>query len=49
MKLTKKVLELKQSAGKFVLIKGDDVIDIFTSYEDALKEGYAKFQLPHSW
>ncbi|MFI5251208.1 MAG: hypothetical protein ACHQQQ_02145 [Bacteroidota bacterium] len=26
--------------GKFVLIKGDKVIDTFATYEDAIKEGY---------
>jgi hypothetical protein len=31
--------------GKFVLIHGDDVIDVYGTYEDAIKEGYAKFQL----
>jgi len=36
---------LKAQEGKFVLIKGDDVIDVFTSYEDAIKEGYQKFGL----
>lgn len=41
----KKLPELKQHEGKFVLIKGEDVIDTFTSYEDAIKEGYQKFGL----
>jgi len=36
---------LLDKQGKFVLIKGKDVIDTFDSYEDALKAGYAKFQL----
>lgn len=40
-----KLPELKAHAGKYVLIHGDDVIDTFSSYEDALKEGYAKFGL----
>jgi hypothetical protein len=31
--------------GKFVLIKGDKIIDLFVSYEDALKDGYSKFGL----
>ena len=26
--------------GKYVLIRGDKVLGTFTSYEDALKEGY---------
>jgi hypothetical protein len=37
--------ELKAQEGKYVLIQGDKVIDTFTSYEDAMKEGYAKFGL----
>lgn len=41
----KKLPELKQDEGKYVLIHGDEVIDTFTSYEDAIKEGYKKFQL----
>ena len=41
----KKLSELKQDEGKFALIHGDDVIDTFTSYEDAIKEGYKKFGL----
>lgn len=40
-----KLPELKESQGKFVLIHGSDVIDTYTSYEDAIKEGYAKFKL----
>jgi hypothetical protein len=36
---------LKQHEGKFVLIHGDQVIDTFTSYDDALKEGYKQFGL----
>ena len=40
-----KLPELKQSEGKFVLISGDKIIDTFTSYEDAIKEGYNKFGL----
>lgn len=40
-----KLPELKQHEGKFVLIHGDDVVDVFGAYEDALKQGYAKFKL----
>ncbi|MGH9385442.1 MAG: hypothetical protein ACRD2N_14265 [Vicinamibacterales bacterium] len=40
-----KLEELKAHAGKYVLIHGDDVIDMFDSYDDALKQGYAKFGL----
>ncbi len=35
-----KLPELRKDEGKFVLIRGDEVIDTFASYEDALKEGY---------
>lgn len=42
---TTKLPELKANAGKYVLIHGDDVVDVFGNYDDALKEGYAKFGL----
>jgi hypothetical protein len=41
----KKLPELKANEGKFVLIHGDDVVDMFSSYEDAIKAGYQKFSL----
>lgn len=34
---------LTESKGRFVLIKGTEVIETFKSYEDALSEGYKKF------
>lgn len=40
-----KLPELKEHEGKFVLIHGSDVIDTFSSYDDAIKEGYSKFGL----
>lgn len=40
-----KLPELVSNEGKFVLIHGDDVVDVFGTYEDAIKEGYAKFKL----
>lgn len=40
-----KLPELKQHEGKFVLIHEDEVVDTFTSYDDALKEGYKRFGL----
>lgn len=40
-----KLPELKQQEGKFVLIHDADVIDTFSSYDDALKEGYKRFGL----
>jgi len=40
-----KLPELQQEEGKFVLIFDSQVIDTFTSYEDAIKEGYKQFGL----
>ena len=40
-----KLSELTAQEGKYVLIQGDNIVDTYTSYEDAMKEGYAKFKL----
>lgn len=40
-----KLPELKADEGKFVLIHGEEVVDIFSSYEDAIKAGYSQFGL----
>lgn len=40
-----KLPELLADEGKFVLIHGDEVVDVFGTYEDAIKEGYGKFRL----
>ena len=40
-----KLPELKESEGKFVLIQGDTVVNVYTSYEDAVKDGYKQFGL----
>jgi hypothetical protein len=40
-----KLPELKAHEGKFVLIQGETVVDVFSSYDDAIKQGYAKFKL----
>lgn len=40
-----KLPEWKEHEGKFVLIHGTDVIEFFSSYEDAIKVGYDKFKL----
>lgn len=40
-----KLPELKENEGKFVLIRGDIVVDFFSSYEDAMKRGYKEFGL----
>jgi hypothetical protein len=41
----KKLPELTAQAGKFALIHGSDLVDVFGAYEDALKAGYSKFGL----
>ena len=35
---------LGQDRGKYVLIKGDRVVDVFSSLDDALKQGYELFE-----
>jgi hypothetical protein len=35
--------DLKAHEGKFVLIQGEIVVDTYSSYDDALKEGYKRF------
>lgn len=40
-----KLPELKENEGKFVLIHGDEVVDIFSTYDDAIKAGYQQFAL----
>ena len=40
-----KLPELKANEGKFVLIHGEEVVDVYTSYEDAVKEAYKRFGL----
>ena len=40
-----KLPELLINEGKFVLIHDDEVVNVYDSYEDAIKEGYAKFGL----
>ena len=34
---------LAKGEGKFALIKGEAIVDVFSSYEDALKEGLKRF------
>ncbi|MGA3188155.1 MAG: hypothetical protein ABSF22_13700 [Bryobacteraceae bacterium] len=34
-----------EGEGKYALIHDDDLVDVFGTYEDAIKQGYAKFQL----
>lgn len=40
-----KLPELMDREGKFVIVRGPDIVDVYTSYEDALKAGYEKFRL----
>ena len=37
--------EWREHEGQFVLIHGADVIEFFSTYEDAIKVGYDKFKL----
>jgi len=42
----RKLPELKaEHEGKFALVHGDELVDVFTSYEDAIKAGYSRFGL----
>jgi hypothetical protein len=34
---------LKNNEGKFVLVHGDKIVDLFSTYEDAIKAGYQQF------
>jgi hypothetical protein len=38
-----KLPELKGHEGKFALIHGEELVDTYSSYEDAMKEGYSKY------
>lgn len=40
-----KLPTMKEQEGKFVLIRGENVIDFFSTYEDAIKAGYQQFKL----
>ena len=40
-----KLPELLQHEGKYVVIFGTSVVDIFATYEDALRHGYRRFGL----
>jgi len=41
----RKLPELLNEQGKYVLVAGDDLIGVFGTYEDALKQGYNLFGL----
>lgn len=36
---------LTQQEGKYVLIHGEEIVDFFSTYEDAIKSGYQKYKL----
>ena len=40
-----KLPELASDEGKFVLIHAGAVVSVYTSYEDAIQEGYSRFRL----
>jgi hypothetical protein len=40
-----KLPELLADEGKYVLIQDEHVIDVYGTYEDAIKAGYEKFKL----
>lgn len=40
----RKLPQLKNSEGKFILVHGDDA-DVFAAYEDALRAGYQRYGL----
>lgn len=40
-----KLPELKAHEGKFVLIQGEKIVGFYTTYDDALTEGYKQFSL----
>lgn len=40
-----KLPELKAHEGKFALIRGEEIVDFFSTYEDAVKAGYQRFKL----
>ncbi len=41
----RKLPELRGAEGKYVLIHGEDVVDTYSTYDDAIKEGYVRFGL----
>jgi hypothetical protein len=40
-----KLTELLASVGKYVLVKGDEIVGIYDTYADALQLGYERFKL----
>ncbi|HVW54586.1 MAG TPA: hypothetical protein VHC00_02780 [Rhizobiaceae bacterium] len=41
----KKLPELLNEVGRFILIKGDEVVSTYDTYNDAVKAGYERFKL----
>ena len=40
-----KLNELIEHEGKYILIKGDEIIGIYSSYDDAVEQGFQRFKL----
>ena len=40
-----KLPELLVHEGKYALSKGDDLVDVYDTYSDAIQSGYEKFRL----
>jgi hypothetical protein len=40
-----KLPELKAQEGKWALVHDSDFVDVYSTYEDAIKEGYNRFGL----
>jgi hypothetical protein len=36
---------LRTASGKFVLIKGNEIVDLYDNQEEALNEGYRRYRL----
>ena len=41
----KNINDWTEYEGQYVLIKGDEVIGFYSSYDDAITDGYTKFKL----
>ena len=41
----RKLPELKEEEGKYALVHGETFVAVYSTYEDALQEGYGRFSL----
>jgi hypothetical protein len=41
----RKLPELGEHEGKYALVHGENIVDFFSTYDDAIKAGYSKFGL----